>query len=689
MTTPALRLLFALLLLTAGAAQAAWERTGQTPSGAVYRLAVPEGWRAGDGLVVYQHDLSFERDLAPDLGPLLRQQLAQGYAVAASGYSQAGWALFASGQDNRELVERFRTDIGEPGPVLTYGRSMGGQVALQMAADPALPVAGALALCPVAAGSRAWDAALDLRVLYDAVCAGVAGGELPAAGDRPWLLEAGAISAAGLEQVVLRSATCLGLGLAEDQRSAAQGERLARLKAAAGVDSDDLLLLNLGYATVGLSDLVRGAGKLAGRAALGNAGVDYGDPVLDARVRRIAADAFAALELRLHGDARDGGQARIVSLHSSGDELAPAAHQHWLRQRLAPDRLSSALVAAPTPAHCDISAAESAAAWDALHAWVQSAPQPDAVELQARCLALADDGRAAGPCRIDADLVPDALDAALRPRATAVPALDARFSGLWQDPSHPGEAWLIEVLDTRAALVYGLGGPAAGAAGDQHWLFGTGRIDGDGIAVDRVATVAGGGFGSDFRAADAHMREWGQLRLVFDACGVARLRFRGPAGTGSGARDLRQVGHLAGLACAAEAPVDAPVGGIGALSGSWYDPAQPGQGVSLQVGADGRATVLVFGYAPGTGDPVWLRGSGRVEAGGRARFASVVRPHAERGGVPVGQDWGALEIDFSGCDQAVLRYRSSEAGYGSGELPLARLTRPLGLGDCGLAPPAR
>jgi hypothetical protein len=689
MTKPAVRLLLALLLFTAGVAHAAWQRTGQTPSGAVYRLAVPEGWRAGDGLVVYQHDLSFERDLAPDLGPLLDRQLAQGYAVAASGYSQAGWALFASGQDNRELVERFRTDIGEPGPILTYGRSMGGQVALQMAADPALAVEGALALCPVAAGSRAWDAALDLRVLYDAVCAGVDGGELPAAADRPWLLEAGAISAAGLEQVVLRSATCLGLGVAEDQRSADQRRRLARLKAVAGIDSDDLLLLNLGYATVGLSDLVRGAGKLAGRAALGNTGVGYGDPALDAGVRRIAADAFAALELRLHGDASDGGQARVVSLHASGDELAPAAHQHWLRQRLAPDRLSSALVADPTPAHCGISAAEGAAAWDALHAWVQSAPQPDAVELQARCLALADDGRAAGPCRIDAGLVPEPLDTALRPRARAVPGLDARFSGLWQDPGHPGEAWLVEVLDDRAALVYGLGGPAAGASGDQHWLFGTGRIDGDGIAVDQVATLAGGGFGSAFRAADARMAPWGQLRLVFDACGAARLRFTGPAGAGRGERTLRQVGHLGGLACAADAVGAAEVTGIGALSGSWYDPGQPGQGVSLQVAADGAATVLVFGYAPATGAPVWLRGSGRIDAAGRARFATVVRPHTDRSGTPVEQDWGTLQIDFSGCDQAVLRYRSHQPGYGSGELPLARLTRPLGLGACGLAPPAR
>jgi hypothetical protein len=684
MTTSAVRLLIALLMLCAGAAHAAWERTGQTPSGAVYRLAVPEGWRAGDGLVVYQHELRFERDLAPELGPLLRRQLAQGYAVAASGYSQSGWALFASGQDNRELVERFRTDIGEPGRILTYGRSMGAQVALQMAADPALAVDGALALCPVAAGSRAWDAALDLRVLYDAVCAGVPGGELPAAGDRPWLLEAGAISADGLEQVVLRSAACLGLGLPADQRSDDQRARLARLKAVAAIASDDLLLLNLGYATVGLSDLVRGAGKLAGRAALGNTGVAYGDAGLDAQVRRIAADAFAALELRLHGDARDGGAARIVSLHSSGDELAPAAHLHWLRQRVAPDRLSSALVADPAPSHCAISAAEAAAAWDALDAWVRSAPQPDAIELQARCLALADAGRAGGPCRIDAGLEPAPLDATVRPRVGAVAALDARFSGLWQDPDHPGEAWLVEVLDDTAALVYGLGTPPTGAVGDQHWLFGTGRIDGDGIAVDQVATLAGGGFGSAFRAADAQMAQWGELRIVFDACGAARLRFSGPAGTGRGERSLRQAGHLAGLAC--DAAAAAPVAGLGALSGSWYDPAQPGQGVSLQVDAGGAATVLVFGYAPGTGTPVWLRGDGRIDRAGQARFDAVVRPHVDRNGGQAGQAWGTLEIDFDGCDRAVLRYRSDEPGYGSGALPLARLTRPLGLGDCGLAP---
>lgn len=682
-------LLLAALALAAGVARAAWERQGQTPSGAVYRMAVPEGWRSGDGLVVFQRDLSFELDLAPDLGPLAQLQLEQGYAVVASGYSQAGWAVFASGRDNAELVERFAADVGEPGRVLTYGTAMGGYIALQMAQDPRIAVDGVLALCPLAAGHRRWDEALDLRVVYDAVCNGVPGGGLPAAADQSWLLEAGQISAAGLADIVGRAGVCLGIDVRPEQREPAQQARLDVLKARSGLADDAAVLPRLAWATVGLSDLLRDRGKLAGAAAVGNSGVDYGDAAINARVHRVAADAFAALEFRLQSGLRPGGQARVVSLHGQADEVVGAAHQASLRALWPDARLLLAHAATTEPAGCGLSAAEIESAWDTLLAWVDApqAPAPDAVELQARCLERIANGDSSGECRIDPAFEGDVDGAAFRSRGLAVDRLDARFSGDWIDTDHPGEQWSLELLEGGGALIYGLTFPAAGEGGEQFWLIGSGRADGDGIAFDEVHSLQGGGFGEDFDPSHARFRPWGMLRMVFDDCGVARLRYSAGASFGRGERRLLQARGLAGGDCDNDGAKAAE--GLAALSGSWYDPQRPGQGATLNIDVNGSARLVLMGYDPRQGQPAWLQAGGHIDFLGRARFERVQRAlgprfDREQGGTLQLRDWGRIEIDFPDCDHAVLRYRGPDAEWGSGRLQLQRLTRPLGVGDCGL-----
>jgi len=100
------RLVFALGLLLGmmGSAQAEHEFTGMTPSGAYYRIAVPDGWKSGDSLVLFQHGLTFDPAQPDslqqhlDLGPLAELQLSEGYALAASSYSQRSWALFTAAQ---------------------------------------------------------------------------------------------------------------------------------------------------------------------------------------------------------------------------------------------------------------------------------------------------------------------------------------------------------------------------------------------------------------------------------------------------------------------------------------------------------------------------------------------------------------------------------------------------------------
>ena len=126
------RLSALLLLLAALPAMAGpTDISGQTASGAFYRIVVPVGWQPADGLVIWNHgfDLGAVGPVS-DLGPLVDVQLAEGWAVAASSYSLPGWALFQTATDNREMVEVFENTFGVPDQILVTGASLdinGGQ----------------------------------------------------------------------------------------------------------------------------------------------------------------------------------------------------------------------------------------------------------------------------------------------------------------------------------------------------------------------------------------------------------------------------------------------------------------------------------------------------------------------------------------------------------------------------------
>lgn len=425
------------LSLACTASAAPREASGVAPSGAWYRIAVPERWSAGDALVLYQHGFDFQQvDSAPSLGPLADVMLAEGYAVAATGYSQHGWALFTAIRDNRELLDLFSAEFGAPGEIVPFGGSMGGLIALRLAEARGLPpVKGVYALCPAAAGSRLWDAAIDLRLGYDVVCREA--GDLPN-GDAPlpWAFDLDMIPV-GLDDVTDQSMVlpallpvvrCTGLGLPEDLRNGAMKRRLAELMAFTGIHDEDFFITNLAYATFVLGDLVRAPDKLAGRNPFTTAGVDYAsDAAIESGIARIGADPEAAIALRLSSDFHgDVGTAKVLSIHTSQDQLVIPGNQDFLSARLDPAQLTSAIVVEETPSHCGFSPAEGLAGWEALRAWKDGAAQPDAADLLKTCIDLVGDGYAEGACRFDPDAQVLPFDAVVRPRPElAMPVLPA------------------------------------------------------------------------------------------------------------------------------------------------------------------------------------------------------------------------------------------------------------------------
>jgi len=59
----------------------------------------------------------------------------------------------------------------------------------------------------------------------------------------------------------------------------------------------NFLLTDMGYATFAMSDLVHDPRKLSGKIGTGNAGVDYGDPEINASIGRVSPNPGAANRL--------------------------------------------------------------------------------------------------------------------------------------------------------------------------------------------------------------------------------------------------------------------------------------------------------------------------------------------------------------------------------------------------------
>ncbi len=275
-----------LAILSAAPARADTQLSGQLPSGATWRIAVPDGWQPGDALVMYQHGFTFSPAVGPpSLGPLSDLMLEEGYAIAATSFRQRGWALFHAIDDNHDLLDVFTREVGEPGQIVPFGGSMGGLVALKLAEAPGFPpVHGAYALCPAAAGSRLWDHAIDLRLAFDVVCNGA--GSLPT-GDEPlpWAFNLDMIpdnlgdleSPAPLLPALIALGRCTGIGLPPALRNGAMLRRLAKLMDFADTTSEHFLVTNIAYATFALSDVVRAPDKLDAHNPFTTAGVTYGD----------------------------------------------------------------------------------------------------------------------------------------------------------------------------------------------------------------------------------------------------------------------------------------------------------------------------------------------------------------------------------------------------------------------------
>ena len=117
-------------------------------------------------------------------------------------------------------------------------------------------------------------------------------------------------------------------------------------------------------------------------------------------------------------------------------------------------------------------------------------------------------------------------------------------------------------------------------------------------------------------------------------------------------------------------------GALYGLSGAWYNPEQPGHGLSVEVVSPERAVVFWNTFDP-QGNPIWLHIDGAIEG------SEIVGDAYYLDGMVWGlfdpsalnkQSWGTVNLVFSDCNSAAIVWNSEFPEYGQGQLPLIRLT---------------
>lgn len=408
-------------------------RRGRDYLGAWVWMARPAGWRGGP-LVVHAHD-------GPDLGEPGAARSAQdlqrgafwlraGWAWVGSSYRQGGVELRAAADDTERARQSFVAEFGEPGFTLLQGQGWGAGVAASVAErfttpdwHPRRPMSGrapysALLLTNgVLAGARSDDVRLDLRVIFQALCANHPRPDEP--GYPLWMgypLIAGQVQPMTREQLAERLNDCTGVDRPAAQRTAAQRRALETITRVTTIP-ESALLDHLAWATWHFHDIVWR--KLKGANPFGNEGVVYRgsgsaetDRWLNQRVDRYRADPAALAALA--ADIQPSGRIHrpVATLHTLRDPIAFVEFEAQWRQTMEEAGSADNLLQlfTDTAAHDDPGEAAMLATAAALQDWVRSGQRPTPAEVAARCRAPQLRGPSASDCRFLPDHAPRPLD---------------------------------------------------------------------------------------------------------------------------------------------------------------------------------------------------------------------------------------------------------------------------------------
>jgi hypothetical protein len=315
------------------------------------------------------------------------------------------------------MVKVFKANFHKPKRVFISGGSLGGIVTDQADEKAQLGnVVGAYPICGVHGGSINWNAALDIRLLYDLICsntpaAAIPGGPtgLPAPGYPGFSFS--------VSQLAVALDACTGVLTPEASRTPQQSANLSQFLDITQLP-ESFLLTDMGFALFGLSNLIFDPAKLNGGQGVGNAKVNYDNGgVVDTNITRVTAKTSVNKKLNKNYIASGKvGKKKIVSLHTDKDGLVIVENENYYASVVPSSNLTTAIAVEDTPTHCGFTMAETQAGWESLRTWVGGGPQPTAQDIQDTCQSLVDNSQVTGPCRIDPSFVIPPLTNRIRPR---------------------------------------------------------------------------------------------------------------------------------------------------------------------------------------------------------------------------------------------------------------------------------
>ena len=390
---------------------------GLDSSGAYYLIAIPAGW-AGD-LVLHAHG-------GPTLGPPKAGRSVEdlqrwaimvkaGYAWAGSTFRQGGVEVRAAAEDTERVRRIFVQHVGVPRRTILHGQSWGAAVAAKAAEmfggdgtgrrpyDALLLTSGVLA-----GGTRAYDVRLDLRVVYQYLCA-----NHPRSDETQYPLSIGLPTGVQLTQADLaaRADACLGLRLSPAARTAEQRRKLKTLVDVLRIPERSVLS-HLNWATWHFQDIA--SNRTGGASPFGNIGVRYtgsdDDDALNAGVQRFRADPAAQARFARDTDPSGRIAVPVLTAHGIGDPIAFVEMEAEFRATMERAGTADRLVQTFTDhnEHSYLSDAVYVTLVSSLIEWAAGGGKPTPATIARRCVAL--EARYGPGCRFVPDYTPASLE---------------------------------------------------------------------------------------------------------------------------------------------------------------------------------------------------------------------------------------------------------------------------------------
>ena len=337
--------------------------------------------------------------------------LAQGHAWVGSVFRQGGFAVTTAAQDTERVRRIFVDHVASPRRTVLHGQSWGGMVATRAAELYPRSWDAILLTSAVVAGPTSYDFRLDLRALYQFLCA-----NHPRAHEPSYPLSIGYPAGSRLSEADLaaRVNECLGTQRPAAQRTAEQRQKLKTITDVLKIPESSVLS-HLQWGTFMLQDVVQ---KNGGLSPFGNDGVRYSgstdDAALNAGVARYKADPGAAARFASDVDHAGRFAVPVISAHAIGDATVFVEGQDTLRRRMEAAGNGARLVQVyvNSSQHSYWGDAHYPPLFEALMRWVEAGEKPTPQAIAARCAARA----TPQACLFVPGYTPNPLDSRIAPR---------------------------------------------------------------------------------------------------------------------------------------------------------------------------------------------------------------------------------------------------------------------------------